>query len=543
MISVNWVAMKLKFEAFLLLTYSLLLFFGCATPVKEVKEPKEVVIPPPPREELKELVPSLIEERRVPERLFTLSFRDADIQEVLLALSKQTNYNIVADPDVKGLVTMEVTNVTFKEIMDFLTEPLKLEYKIDGRNVRVFRPRFETRVFTLNYIMTTRKGTSRTSAATGVTGMAGYGYGGGYGGGYSGAGVGAGVGAGAGVSASGMSVGGATIDTGPDTADIWKEIEDGLKTLVSKEGKFAINKIGNTILVTDYKKNLQRIAEFLERVEGSSHRQVVINAQVVEVALSDKYRMGIDWSALIKQAGRRDWTLSQSLRAGTDVFKINVVGEHVSFILDALRQQGQVRILSNPKVSTLNNQKAVIKVGTDEIFFYPYYRPVYEDGRLIGSVIESVWPCPVTIGVVLDVTPQISPDGYITMHIHPSVTDLVRTEEFKQDGKVMATAPVTNIRETDTVVRVKDGQTIIIGGMMQDKKKEIVNKTPLLGSIPGLGGLFRRTEQQVQKTELVILLTPKILIGRRIEELSKEDLKKVEGFKKGFHLGPLIKDK
>jgi len=539
MILFKWI--KVKFEVFLLLTYSLLLFFGCATPVKEVKgtKSKEVVIPPPPREELKELVPSLIEERKMPERLFTLSFRDADIQEVLLALSKQTNYNIVADPDVKGRVTMEVTNVTFKELMDLLTEPLKLQYEIDGRNVRVFRPRLETRVFTLNYIMTTRKGTSRTSAATGVAGMAGYGYGYGYGGGYGGAGVGAG----AGVSASGMSVGGATIDTGPDTADIWKEIEDGLKTLVSKEGKFAINKIGNTILVTDYKKNLQRIAEFLERVEGSSHRQVVINAQVVEVALSDEYRMGIDWSALIKQARGRDWTFSQSLRAGTDVFKINVVGEHVSFILDALRQQGQVRILSNPKISTLNNQKAVIKVGTDEVFFYPYYRPVYEDGRLIGSVIESVWPCPVTIGVVLDVTPQISPDGYITMHIHPSVTDLVRTEEFKQDGKVMATAPVTNIREADTVVRVRDGQTIIIGGMMQDKKKEIVKKTPLLGSIPGLGGLFRRTEQQVQKTELVILLTPKVLIGRRIEELSKEDLKKVEGLKKGFHLGPLIKDK
>ena len=316
--------------------------------------------------------------------------------------------------------------------------------------------------------------------------------------------------------------------------------------MISEKGNLVINKLANIILVTDFSTNLKSIASFLEEVEGSAQRQVMIQAKVVEVTLSDQYKMGLDWSG-ISRMGSTHGTLSgnmsfaQSLSPGTGVFQMGVSNHDFTVLLDAMAQQGQLNILSSPKISTLNNQKAVIKVGREEIFFEPEYDVVTTTDPHTGeikdtrSVLSSVEPQTVTIGVVMDVTPQISSDGYINMHIHPSVTDLVRTEEFKLQGEVYATAPLIDIRETDTVVRAREGQTIVIAGMMQDKKKETVTRTPLLGDIPGLGALFRNTEQEKQKTELVILLTPTVLVGKRIEDLSREELRRLEEAKRKFH--------
>lgn len=483
----------------------------------------------PPAEKLEELVIDKMEEEKEVESLFSFTIRDEEIRQVLLALSRDIPYNIVVEPDVSGRVTVDLKRVTVKEALDTLTSLLGLEYQIIGKMIRVSRPQMETRVFTLNYVNTIRKGTGKLAAVTGVSGFEPRG------------------GRGA---ATEEAKGSSTIESGPDTADLWKEMEEGLKTLVSKEGKLVMSKLANTLLVTDFSPNVRRIAEFLERVEGSAHRQVMIQAKVVEVALSDEFKMGLDWSAITRIGGLQGAlsggkSFAQALSPGIGVFQIGVSDGDFSVLLDAMSKQGQLNILSSPKVSTLNNQKAVIKVGRDEIFFEPEFDVVTTTDPLTGqikdtsSVLSSVEPRTVTIGVVLDVNPQISPDGYITMNIHPSVTELVKIEEFRLRGEVFASAPVIDVRETDTVVRVSDGQTIIIAGMMQDKKEETVTETPLLGRIPGLGVLFRNTDQKQRKTELVILLTPTILVGRRIEELSQEELRRLEEAKREFHRGPL----
>ncbi|MEE8382537.1 MAG: type II and III secretion system protein, partial [Thermodesulfobacteriota bacterium] len=178
----------------------------------------------------------------------------------------------------------------------------------------------------------------------------------------------------------------------------------------------------------------------------------------------------------------------------------------------------------------------------DDIFFDPQYTIARDDDGNATSVLSSVEPRTISIGVVLDVTPQISSNGYIVMNIHPSVTAFVTTKTFTNLLKEpLATAPVINIRETDTVVRVRDGQTIIIAGMMSEKKSETITKSPLLGSIPVLGNLFRKTEQTLDMTELVILLTPTIMTGRRIDYLTQEELRRLESAKGDFHLGILRK--
>lgn len=490
-----------------------LLLTGCATPPEVEKPPflPAIKIPLPEEERLPELLLHRIEPRKQIERLFSFSLREEEIGMVLLALSRQIPHNIVTDPDVKGRITVDLKNVTLKDALNTLTSLAGAEYKIKDKVIRVFMPRVETRIFNLNYIAITRKGTSAFRSVTGI----------------------------------GRHEGGNVVETGPDTADLWKEIEEGLKTMISEKGNLVINKMASTILVTDFPVNLRKIAKFLEEVEGSAQRQVIIQAQVVEVALSDQYKLGLDWSA-ISRIGSLQGTLSggmsfvQSLSPGTGTFQFGVSSQDFTVLLDAMGRQGKLNILSSPKISALSNQKAVIKVGRDEIFFEPQYDVIITRHPLTGeiidtrSVIVSVEPKTVTIGVVLAVTPQISRDGHIIMHIRPSVTDLVKIEKFEKGGEVYATAPVINIRVTDTVVRVRDGQTIVIAGMMQNKRKETVTKIPLLGNIPGLGALFRRTEQEKQKTELVILLTPTVLAGKRIDDLSREELGRLESIRKGF---------
>lgn len=501
-----------------------LLLTGCAAPSEVERPPSPPVVkaPLPKEEKLPELLLDKIEPRKDMERLFSFSLREEEIGMVLLALSRQIPYNIVVDPDVKGRITVDLKNAALKEALDVLTSLAGAEYRIKGSIIRVFRPSMETRVFSLNYITTTRKGTGKLKAVTGVSGYRGRGGG------------------------SEEAKGGSTIETGPDTADLWKEVEEGLKTMISEKGNLVINKMANIILVTDFRANLQRIAGFLEEVEGSAQRQVMIQAKVVEVTLSDQYKLGLDWSAL-SRVDSLHGTLSggmsfaQLLSPATGTFQFGVSNQDFTTLLDAMAKQGQLNILSSPKISTLNNQKSVIKVGRDEIFFEPNYDVVTTTDPLTGeikdtrSVLSSVEPKTVTIGVVLDVTPQISSDGYISMNVHPSVTDLVRIEEFKVKGEVYATAPVIDIRETNTVVRVKEGQTIIIAGMMQDKRRKTVTKTPLLGDIPVLGALFRNTDEEERKTELVILLTPTVLVGKRIDDISKEELRRLEEAKKKFH--------
>jgi MSHA type pilus biogenesis protein MshL len=492
-----------------------------------IPQPQAPVVkksPLPPEERLEELMVDKMEPKKEAERLFSFTLRDEEIGQLLLALSRQIPYNIVVDPDISGTVTVDLKDVTLEEALDTFTSLLGLEYKVKGKVIRVFRPKMETRIFTLNYITTIRKGTGKLKAVTGVSGYA----------------------AGGGGAGREEAKGGSTIETGPDTADIWKEIEEGLKTMISEKGNLVINKLANIILVTDFSTNLKSIASFLEEVEGSAQRQVMIQAKVVEVTLSDQYKLGLDWSGISRMGSfygtlSGDMSFAQSLSPGTEVFQIGVSNHDFTALLDAMAQQGQLNILSSPKISTLNNQKAVIKVGREEIFFDPEYDVVTTTDPLTGeikdtrSVLSSVEPQTVTVGVVLDVTPQISSDGYISMNIHPSVTDLVRIEEFKLKGEVYATAPVIDIRETDTVVRVREGQTIVIAGMMQDKRRETVTRTPLLGNIPGLGALFRNTDQEKQKTELVILLTPTVLVGKRIDDLSREELRRLEEAKRKFH--------
>jgi MSHA biogenesis protein MshL len=554
----------MKLKIFLAIFVTLSLFMGCATaPRKErVKLPSqkvEAIQPqPPPEEKLKEIVvPQMEEAKKVPDKLFSIYARDSNIQDVLLAFSKESDLNIIIDPELNGKVTIDLKRVTLKEALEAILSPLGWTYRIDGKFIKVSRPQMETRLFTLNYIATKRTGRREVYATTS---------------------------SGGGLETSSLpgqqvalSPGGArtgyTDLISVDEVDLWKEIQKGLEGLIfgtiekettaekdkmtwtrvdEKGRKLIINKSTGIIMVTDYPLNLNRIASYLETAEGSSQRQVSIQAKIMEVILSDNHQEGINWNVIqgLPRSTNLAWGLTDKSKTtgfpgGTSgyligtgtgtgsaistintpgvfkiapyggIFSLGAAGSEVALsdIMQAIEQQGDVKILSSPTISTLNNQKAVIRVGNQDVFF------ITGAVATQTTVTQIIQPMTIDIGIILDVTPQIAEDGTIIMNIHPSITDKTG-EKTTPDGK--STFPLISVRETDTTVRVRDGQTIIIAGLMQERTEENYTGVPVLQSVPLMGGIFRYKTQTKKNSELVIMITPTLQVGKKVEDFTNK---------------------
>ncbi len=197
--------------------------------------------------------------------------------------------------------------------------------------------------------------------------------------------------------------------------------------------------------------------------------------------------------------------------------------------LDAVAEQGQVNVLSTPKISTLNNQKAIIRIGTQDVFFQSVVIPA----TTTTAPVTTFSPQTITEGIILSVTPQVGRDGRITLAIHPSISEKTG-EAVAPDGN---TAPIIEIREANTILSVGDGETVFIGGLMQDRVTERVRSVPFFGDIPFLGALFRNTVQEKKKSELVILLTPHVIRTNDMSSIVEEEAMRIQRSKKGYHIG------
>ncbi len=490
------------------------------------------------------ILPSLegvkpLEEGQIPkEKLYSLSVRDADLKEVLFAFSKDNGINIIVDPDVFGKVTVDLKKVTMAAALNALLKPLDLDYQQEGNLIRVSRPKMETRTFILNYLTTIRKGSGSVSGIGGSS------------------------------AASTKTSSGSVLSQviTEDHADLWDEIKEGIKNILTKktgkrtikregeisskdtektaggeksgasyveeieaegDGKVLINKMAGMVIVTDFPSRLREVEKFLARVEETVQRQVFIEAKIVEVSLNDNFQLGVDWRLIpnIMNLGVGGF-ISQNLSGTTNYpannnFQIGLANTDFNSMLDALSTQGKVEVLSSPRVSTLNNQKAIVKAAIEDVYF---------DVTVAAGTppITTATPKYITIGVILDVTPQIDSDGTIIMDIHPSVTERVSTATFKDTGQQ---APIISVRETQTIVRVREGQTILIAGLMQSKEKEELNGLPCLMNIPVAGQAFRQTRRDKTKSEIIILITPNLYSGRRIIDFTNQGNRTIEDYR------------
>ena len=279
------------------------------------------------------------------------------------------------------------------------------------------------------------------------------------------------------------------------------------ETLTKGVGYIRVDERTNKIAVTDYPAKLEEIANVISAFDEKTP-QVLIDAQIIEIKPSDKFEMGVDWDFWIKNHFDIKAALpvgtANRLLLGTSSAAPSKKGEYKA-ILDLLRTIGDTKILSSPRIMALNNQEAKILVGTKDAYITSATSQA-GDTSVTSQTVNFV-----DVGIKLYVTPTINRDGFVTMKIKPEISSATRTD-ITSEGQITQ-IPIVTTSESETTVMVKDGVTIIIGGLRKDERLKTVKKIPLIGDIPLLGFFFRSTSDELKKTELVILLTPHIMSG------------------------------
>ncbi|WP_265435464.1 pilus (MSHA type) biogenesis protein MshL [Aeromonas media] len=467
----------------------------------------------------------------VPEKRLRIVAHDVDAVEFFGSLFKGSRYSVAVHPGVAGAISVELKDVTLQEALATVGDMYGFDVQRKGNVFHVYPAGLRTETIPVNYLMMARRGLSRTSVSTGgVTandnnnnGNNNFDSSGNNSNGNNN------LGSSNGDNGNSNNSNGTRIETDSNN-DYWTDLRDALQTLIGTgEGRAVITSPqAGLVTVRAYPKELKAVREFLDQSGEHLKRQVVLEARILEVSLNEGYEQGVDWSGLSASwDGNKGITGGGSLLdspiASTPNQIFRALGGGAGFTISdgnfnvavsLLKTQGDVNTLSSPRVTATNNQKAVIKVGTDEYFVTNASTTTTTSGNSAPIVTPNVELTPFFSGIALDVTPQIDEQGKVLLHIHPSVID---TEEQSKTINVGTADPLvlplakSAIRESDTVVQANNGDIIVIGGLMKTDKQEIVSKVPLLGDIPWVGEAFTNRRESTKKVELVILLKPTVV--------------------------------
>ncbi|MDH3748447.1 MAG: pilus (MSHA type) biogenesis protein MshL [Gammaproteobacteria bacterium] len=514
--------------------------------------------PPPPLPQAAEPLAAAIEAETAAETedRFDINTDATPAQAFFMALVDETPHNIVVHPNVSGDISLMLKSVTVAEVLDVVSEVYGYHYRRSAAGYIVFPATLQSRIFQINYLNLQRSGVSRTRISSGQVSEGARSSHGGAGSinrGIEPSDLG-------GSSGDSKQFSGSRIETNYE-ADFWAEIKSTLAEMVgsSPGHQVVVNSQTGVVVVTALPDKLRSIGEYLATIQDIAQRQVVLEAKIVEVNLSDAFRAGINWVAVAQNSSGDTYTFGQSapphgftgdpadlggapitIEPGTQTTGFTTttlggafamafdIGDFNAF-LELLELQGETRVLSSPRVSTLNNQKAVIKAGTDEFFVTDIASNTVTGTSSTTS--RDVTLTPFFSGIALDVTPQISENGEVTLHIHPTVSEVTDQQKILTVSGETDTLPLafSQIRESDSIVKARSGQIIVIGGLMRNSSSDEDFATPLLSKIPGLGHLFKSTRAIEQKTELVILLKPIVVDNDDVwTTLAGESLERVQ---------------
>jgi MSHA biogenesis protein MshL len=460
----------------------------------------------------------------IAEEKYDINARSVDAASFFAGLVRDTPYSVAVHPEVTGSISLDLKQVSLNKIFALVSDLYGYHIEKKGTIYRVLPAGMRTETFTVNYLLMQRDGNTQTSIISGgVSQASGNGQGGNnqlqnnlVGSNLGGAGTQGAMGA------NGPS-NGTSINTRSET-DLWKNLEETLRSMLGNtdiEGRnILISPQAGLVTVRAYPDELRTIRSFLADTEQNLTRQVVIEARILEVELSEEYQQGINWSRIAASIGSTEIEFSSGAAALGNSISATVGGvtslaflnEDFSGVVDLLSTQGNVQVLSSPRVTAINNQKAVIKVGDDEYFVTDISSQNTFTANAT-SVVPDIELTPFFSGIALDVTPQIDKNGAILLHIHPSVIETKEQEKvitLNQEQIVLPLAQST-IRESDTIIRAHSGEVVVIGGLMQTVKSMVDSKTPFLGDIPGLGNLFKSKREREVKKELIILLKPTVV--------------------------------
>jgi len=471
---------------------------------------------------LEMMIPKL--ETSPTEPRFDLNVNNTSAKAVFTAIASGTLYNMLPLPSVQGNMTLSLKAVTLFEALDTIRALYGYEYKVEGLNIYIQPVSMRIRLFKIDYLAALRDGKSslmvKASGQSYVNST--------------------GVAATSSAASDNNSSSVTTIQSSSQF-DFWQSLQEALDSIVKSNGNsVVINRMSGVIVIRAMPEELRNVAEFLKASQLAVERQVIIEAKFVEVTLSDSFQSGVNWGVFGSNSANNNFSAGIVSQAGTlmpnaaagvaqsmsnsairaipgsnlggasagasgAIFGMAFQANNFSALLSFLETQGSVHVLSSPRIATLNNQKAVLKVGTDEP-----YATGYTPGTsttVAGGVNTLPTPIYTQIfsGIALDVTPRINDKNEIILHVHPSISQVTSKTKDAGNGQTLQMAS-TSIEETDSVIRAKDGQIVVIGGLMSQSEGK--SESGLPGWIKSVLG---QTSKLAEKRELVILLKPTVV--------------------------------
>lgn len=522
---------------------ALLLLSACAGPVgrnttadaikQEMDRIAESTKPAKPDAVNKALLPPLpsgIEalDNKPVESRFDLAVNNTPVQQVFTAIVSGTRYSILVPADVSGYISLNLKDVTVLEALEAIRETYGYDYKIDGSRIFVQPISMQTRIYQVSYLTGQRQGTSSLRVASSSIADSG--------------GSSAATSTTTPSSSSTKSLESSRVNT-TSSSDFWEELSKALIAIVGHEKgrSVVISPMSGVIVVRAMPDDLKNVAAYLKASQISVERQVILEAKIIEVQLSDVFQSGVNWASFTNDgtnftsagqlgadsrlaptlggspnplignsfSGTPGSNLSSSSGNAGSMFGLAFQTSNFAALLNFLEAQGSVHVLSSPRIATLNNQKAVLKVGTDEFFVTGITTTTTVVGTT-ATTTPTVTLQPFFSGIALDVTPRIDENNDIILHVHPSVGQVNTVNKVLNLGSAVGTYTLplasSSISETDSIVRARDGQIVAIGGLMRQATIEEDS------GIPGLSKLiFGQTSKRTEKRELVILIKPTVV--------------------------------
>lgn len=478
----------------------------------------------------------------VAEPRFDLSVVNAPAQQVFMAIVTGTRYNMLVPQNVAGTITLNLKDVTVREALDAIRELYGYEYAVKGNRITVQPNSLQTRIFQINYLASRRQGASELRVTSSSIASGG-----------SPASTASATGTMAQPSAPTAS---ATLTSRVRTetdADFWGSLTTALTAIVGNADgrKVVVNPQSGIVVINALPREIRQVEAYLRATQAVVDRQVMLEAKILDVALSQGFQAGINWTAFRSSNNSQSaagvvapgTTLRAASGTAGDITNPSVTvtpgqlgtvvatalgngfsglalqTSNFAALLNFLEEQGTVTVLSSPRIATINNQKAVLKVGTDELFLTNVTTTTTTNGSGGSVSTPSLTLQPYFSGISLDVTPQIDEDNNIVLHIHPAVSVVTEKQKVFNLGEELGTFTLplasSNVNETDSIVRVSDGNIVAIGGLMAQTQTQDRSQVPGLGSVPAVGYLFGQRANSASKRELVILLKPTVIVSDR----------------------------